>query len=128
MELVTEPNTYTPSIDESGDYFDKIPPFSTLKHGIRCPCGSRKDKIYESYGVFSAHIKTKCHQKWLATVNLNKVNYFVENEELKTTIHNQRMIIAKLERELQNKVMTIDLLTQQIVAKQNTVNNLLDFD
>ena len=30
---------------------------------------------------------------------MNKANYYIENEELKTTIQQQRMIIAKLEKE-----------------------------
>jgi hypothetical protein len=42
------------------------------------------------------------------------------------------MIIAKLEKDLQNKLMTIDFLTQQLILRtgnQNEVNiNLLDFD
>ena len=131
MELVTEPDTYSPSIDDIGNYCDKIPPFATIKHGIRCPCGSRKDKVYESYNIFSQHIKTKSHQKWLQNLNLNRANYYIENEDLKTNIQQQRLIIAKLEKELQNKLMTIDFLTQQLSTKNvnhTTVSNLLDFD
>ena len=61
---------------------------------------------------------------------MDKANYYIENEELKTTIQNQWMIIAKLEKELQKKLMTIDYLTQQLTNKNNTnmVNNLLEFD
>jgi len=135
MELVTEPDTYSPNIDEMGNYIDKIPSFSNLKHGIRCPCGSRRDKIYDTYSVFSSHIKTKTHQKWLQNLNLNKANYYIENEELKRTVKQQQMIISKFEKDLQNKIMTIDFLTQQLVKKnvdqnvnQNIVKNLLDFD
>ena len=51
-----------------------------------------------------------------------------ENEELKKTIQQQRMVIAKLEKEVQNKIMTIDFLTQQLVCKNQKVANLLDFD
>jgi|UniRef100_A0A6C0JLE2 hypothetical protein len=131
MELVTEPDTYSPSIDDMGNYIDKIPPFTTIKNGIRCPCGSRKDKVYDTYNIFSQHIKSKAHQKWLQGLNLNKANYYIENEELKTTLQQQRMVIAKLEKELQNKIMTIDFLTQQLASKsinQKVVTNLLDFD
>ena len=131
MELVTEPDTYSPNIDDIGNYIDKIPSFTTLKHGIRCPCGSRKDKVYDTYSIFSQHIKTKAHQKWLQNLNLNKANYYIENEELKITVRQQQMVIAKLEKDVQNKIMTIDFLTQQLVTKctnQKTVNNLLDFD
>jgi len=37
MELATEPDTYSPSIDDMGNYIDKIPSFANIKHGIRCP-------------------------------------------------------------------------------------------
>lgn len=130
MELVTEPDIYTPSIDNMGNYIDKIPSFTNLKHGIRCPCGSRKDKVYSNHSVFSNHIKTKTHKSWLSDLNLNKSNFYVENETLRTTIHNQKMIIAKYEKEIQNKNMTIDYLTKQLVQTNNndTVNNLIIFD
>jgi len=128
MELATEPSMYAPNIDSSGNYVDKVPPFSTIKHGLRCPCGSRKDKVYETPAVFASHIKTKHHQKWLAEVNTNKTNFFVENEHLKTTLHNQRIVIAQMEKEMQNQRTTIDYLTKQLVTHQSAVNNLLDFD
>jgi inner membrane protein involved in colicin E2 resistance len=135
MELVVEPDIYTPSIDENGNYIDKIPSFSLIKKGLLCPCGSRKDKIYDSRTIFSCHIKTQMHSKWLASLNLNKANYYIENEQLKETIQNQRLIIAKLEKDVNTKIMTIDYLTQQlnksiISNKTSNVNtsNLLDFD
>lgn len=127
MELTVETELYAPSIDEHGNYIDKIPPCCVLKNGVRCPCGSRKDKVYDSYTLFATHIKSKCHQKWLNSVNLNKANYYIENESLKETVTNQRLIIAKLERDLQNKIMTIDFLTQQIVKPlTKPVTNLID--
>jgi inner membrane protein involved in colicin E2 resistance len=132
MDLCVEPDTYIPSIDDAGKYVDKIPSFNVIKKGLRCPCGSRKDKVYETHKVFSAHINTKIHQKWLADLNLNRTNYYIENEQLKITLHNQRLIIAKLEKDLQNKTMTIDYLLQQLMNKDNTsnnsVNDLLDLN
>jgi hypothetical protein len=137
MELVHEPDIYSPNIDDLGNYIDSIPSFHVMKKGVRCPCGSRKDKVYETQPIFSAHVKTKTHQKWLATLNQNKANYYVENETLKDTIQTQRIIIAKLEKDLNMKTMTIDYLTSQLV-KTNTPSisnkptpencNLLDFD
>ena len=64
MELATEPDIYSPNIDNNGDYIDKVPSFNTnaLANGIRCPCGTRKDKIYTSTSMFSSHIKTKTHE------------------------------------------------------------------
>lgn len=139
MELIVEPDIYSPSIDETGNYIDKIPSFNIIKKGLRCPCGSRKDKVYESHTVFSSHIKTKSHQSWLVTLNFNKANYYVENEKLKETVQNQKIIIAKLEKDINTKIMTIDYLTQQISqmhllqGNQNinickTVTDLIEFD
>ena len=132
MEISLEPELYQPSIDELGNFIDKIPSILILKNGIRCPCGSRKDKTYNTSSVFSNHIKTKTHQKWLSDLNINKANFYIENENLKDTVQNQKLIISKLEKELQNKNMTIDYLTKQLSNINNLnnkiVNNLLEFD
>jgi hypothetical protein len=129
MDLAIEPDIYSPSISEAGNYVDKISPF---KKGLRCPCGSRKDKIYDTVAMFSAHCKTKCHQKWLETINLNKANHFAENISLHETIQNQRLIISQLEKNLQTKSLTIDYLTQQLdnmrCSSASIVQNLIDFD
>jgi hypothetical protein len=127
MELVIEPDIYSPSIDENGNYVDN--PTIKFKKGLTCPCGSRKDKVYETNSMFSAHIKTKTHQKWLADLNLNKANHYIENEKLKETIQTQKLIIAKMEKEINNKNMTISYLTIQLnKEKPVSVENLLDFD
>ena len=104
MELVVEPDIYSPSINDNGLYVDKVPPFNYIKKGLMCPCGSRKDKLYESHSVFVSHTKTKTHQKWLEMLNLNKANFYVELEKSKEVISNQRLIIAKLENDVNNKI------------------------
>ena len=130
MELVTEPDVYSPSIDNNGNYIDIIPSFNIINKGVSCPCGSRKGKIYETHTVFSNHIKTKCHQKWLSNLNLNKANYYVENEKLKETIQTQRIVIAKLEKDMNTKLLTIDYLTKQLynISNPTVIKDLLDFD
>jgi len=130
MDLLLDPETYSPSIDEMGNYTDKIPSFNIMKNGIRCLCGSRKDKTYENHTMFSNHIKTKTHLKWIENLNRNKANYYVENEQLKTTIQNQRIIIANYDKDIQNKNLTIDYLTKQLLLHSSgkEVLNLLDFD
>jgi hypothetical protein len=117
MELATEPDTYSPNIDDKGNYVDKVPSFHTnaLANGLRCPCGTRKDKIYASHAMFTAHIKTKTHEKWLQDLNTNRANFYIENQKLKDIVHSQKIMIGKLEIELTNKNMTIDYLTQQLV-------------
>jgi hypothetical protein len=129
MALTTEPDTYVPSMDDNGNYVDRI----IFNHSMRCLCGSRKDKVYESQTAFAAHIKTKTHVKWLECLNLNRANYYVENVSLNSTVKNQRMIIAKLEKDLQHKTSIINCLTQQLTQKETAnnsknVNNLLSFD
>jgi predicted RNase H-like nuclease (RuvC/YqgF family) len=129
MDLVTEPDIYSPSIDEMGNYIDKIPSFNIIKKGLLCSCGSRKDKIYETYTTFSMHIKTKTHQKWLSELNKNKMNFYSECEKLKEVVGSQKIIIARLEREINTKLKTIDYLTQQLMSKEsNVVEDLLTFD
>jgi len=116
MDITLTPDTYTPSVDENGNYIDMIP---FIKNGLFCPCGSRKDKTYENSSKFSAHIKTKIHQKWLLVLNQNKANYYIEMIKSKEIIENQQKIIAQLEHNLQKKTLTIDYLTEQLTNKTN---------
>ena len=75
----------------------------------------------------SAHFKTKTHQKWIETLNLNRTNYFVENQKLKETTSSQRIIIAKLEKNIASRDETIAYLTRQLAVQQTAfVENLLD--
>ena len=62
MEIVVESDFYSPSIDDLGNYIDKIPTFNILQRGLLCPCGTRKDKAYNTYIGFTAHMKCKHHQ------------------------------------------------------------------
>jgi hypothetical protein len=129
MELATDPDTYSPILDDDGNYIDKIPPSHILKRGIRCPCGTRHDKVFQSYSTFFAHTKTKTHQKWLSEINSNRINYYIENQELRATLANQRLIIANLEKDVSLKIQTIDCLTKAMVSAATPVaTNLLDFD
>ena len=129
MDIAVTPDTYTPSVNEYGTYIDSVP---IIKTGLYCPCGSRRDKVYENTSKFSAHTQTKTHQKWLYMLNQNKANYYVELLKCKELVENQQTIITKLENQLQSKVLTIDYLTEQLLAskKQNmaVVSNLLDID
>lgn len=128
MDLTVTPDTYTPTVNDNGNYVDSIP---LIKHGLFCLCGSRKDKAYENASKFAVHIKSKAHQKWLLNLNQNKANYYVGMMENKQIIENQQKIISQLEIQLQKKILTIDYLTTQIInEKKNQQNqssvNLLD--
>ena len=116
MEITCEAEIYSPSVDQEGRYIDSLPP--NCKYGIRCPCSSRKEKIYENNRAFCNHLKTKMHIKWLEELNNNRSNYFVENIRLQDTIKNQKEIIAKMEIELKNKILTIDYLTNILLQKE----------
>jgi hypothetical protein len=130
MDLTVESDIYEPNIDENSNYADYIPPSSKFKNGLRCPCGSRKEHIFDSRQSFSVHIKTKTHQKWLLDLNTNKMNYFTENIQLKDTINNQKLIIARLQRENDENIKLIAHLTKKIEFKENEniVTDLLSFD
>ena len=138
MELVTEPDTYSPNIDDKGNYVDKVPSFYTnaLANGLRCPCGTRKDKIYTSHATFTAHIKTKTHEKWLQELNTNKSNFYVESQKLRDVVQSQKIMIGKMELNILNKNMTIDYLTKQLVTlnslssnkRESSANDMIMFD
>jgi hypothetical protein len=130
MELIVDSDIYEPNIDDNSNYTDYLPPSSKFKDGLRCPCGARKDHVFDSRQSFSIHIKTKTHQKWLTDLNTNKMNFYSECEKLKEVVNYQKIIIAKFEKEINTKLKTIDYLTQQLMSKDsdNNVIDLLSFD
>jgi len=132
MDISHESDIYEPNMDDNENYIDYIPPSSKFKNGLRCPCGARKEHIFDSRTSFIGHIKTKTHQKWVSNLNLNKINYYTECEKLKEIVNSQKIIIAKFEKELNTKLKTIDYLSQQLMNKDNFNNNniidLITFD
>ena len=127
MDRTTNPHIYMPNFNTDGNYIDYVP---IITNGLFCPCGTRKEKIYEKSGKFATHIKTKSHQKWLTMLNQNKANYYVEMLKNKELVENQQKIIVQLENKLQKKILTIDYLTEQLTTKTNKQSctiNLLDF-
>jgi len=130
MDLITEADIYEPSIDNNGDYLDYLPSSSKFKNGLRCPCGTRKEHVFDTRQSFSGHIRTKTHQKWITDINMNKMNYFKENIKLNETINNQKLIIARLQRDNEENVKLIVHLTKKIEINQHpeVVIDLLNFD
>lgn len=126
MDITLTPDTYTPSVNDSGNYIDNVP---VIKNGLYCLCGSRKDKVYETTSKFSTHTKSKAHQKWLLTLNQNKANYYVEMLNHKEIMEAQKKMIIQLDIQIQKKTLTIDYLTQQLTYKQQPVMvDLLDIN
>jgi hypothetical protein len=124
MTLATEPDMYSPNIDEHGNYTDKLPSFNSdaLANGIRCPCGTRKDKVYLSANLFAAHCKSKTHEKWVNDLNTNKMNFFTENQKLRDIIRAQKIMIGKMELDISSKNVTIGYLTQELTKMMGECN------
>jgi ribosome-binding protein aMBF1 (putative translation factor) len=135
MDISLTPDIYTPSVDEKGNYIDNIPP---INHGLKCLCGSKKDVAFETKVKFSAHTKTKVHQKWLVTLNHNKANHYTKMLRYKELVENQQKIIAEeqrkhslqlkeLETKLRDKEIMIELLNSQLTKTNHVLKfNLLD--
>jgi len=130
MDLALDSDIYEPIMDEKGNFIDYLPPSSKFKNGLRCACGSRKEHVFDSRQSFSIHSKTKTHIKWLTDLNNNKMNYFSENIKLNETISNQKMIIAKLQRENDECNKLIVHLTKKMELKDTSyiVTDLISFD
>ena len=135
MELMLETDIYQPFIGENGAYIDSLPTSNKFKNGVRCPCGARKDHVFDTRSSFASHIKTQTHIKWLANLNANKMNYYAECEKLKEVVNSQKLIIAQLEkdinalkREVHTKSRTIDILTEQLTSHNSSTVDLLEFD
>lgn len=71
--------------------------------------------------MFASHIKTKTHEKWLQDLNANKANFYIENKKLRDLIQSQKIMIGRMEVDLMNKSLTIDYLTQQVMANQSKI-------
>ena len=130
MELVVDSDIYTPNVDNQGNYADYLPSANKFSNGLRCPCGARKDHVFDNRQSFAYHIKSKTHQKWVVDLNANKMNFYADCERLKDVVKSQQIIIAKLEKEVNAKLITIDYLTQKIMLHetQQTDMDLLSFD
>jgi hypothetical protein len=109
MEITVE-EWYSPSIDALGTYIDGI-----TKTDVKCPCGARK-KTYTKQ-EFTSHKKTQCHQKWLASLNDNKANYYVENEKLKDTVRTQQLLLIRLENDLRVQQLLLIRLENHLRVK-----------
>ena len=117
MDLFLLPDTYTPSVNNNGDYIDNMDNLNNLNNGIKCPCGSTK--TFKSKSNLSTHFKTERHKKWLLNLNNNKQNYYVENENNKKIIEEQKKIISQLEKENKKKSLHIDNLLDKVLKYKN---------
>lgn len=120
-DMALMPDVYMPSINQAGEYVDVV---SVKQNGLRCPCTASKDKVYATAASFQCHIKTKQHQKFITDMNSNKENYYVKAAELEEVVKQQRMLIAKMEKEIQTNRNTIRILTDRITeCDERTYSN-----
>jgi len=112
--IATQPDIYSPGINNEGIYVDRIPPQHTFSaSGLRCPCSIGKDKVFWTRQNFSIHIRSKRHQTWLGELSLENENLYVKSQEMEKTIKEQKILIARLEREITHRDITILTLTRQ---------------
>lgn len=125
MELSLQPDIYVPSIDDNGKYIDIIPNKVFINNiGIKCPCCTRINKVYQTRVQFSSHIKTKTHNEWLQKLSKEHLNYYSQVQEQLITLQNQKIIIANFEKEIANKNYIIETLITENkkLTKQTTKN------
>lgn len=115
MSLAIQPDIYVPGVDDNGNYTDNIPLQNIfINGGIKCPCGTRKDKIYSTKTQFLSHIKTKTHKEWLYQLSKEHLNYYSKLIKAEEVIHSQKIIIARLEQSISQKDVIINSLTEKI--------------
>ena len=135
-EISTQPTQYEPSVDESGNYVDKVPPQTIIVKGVRCDCSTR-NTLFTNRQSLVSHFKTVSHQTWIDTQNKNKQNHFRELLELRETVKQQVLLIAerdqkiiKLEKMIREKDIAIRTLSSLLHTAPESAEevNLLDID
>ena len=122
MDLMLTPDTYEPSMDDSGIIIDKIPSWSCLKgKGLLCSCGSRKNKVYETSALFTSHIRSQTHKKWIEGLNANKKNFYMENIQMKKIIQELRQILNNYEKEI-GRIKQQHII--ELANKEQVINSL----
>ena len=123
MELATQADIYTPSVNDRGDFYDSVPSFGNLPAGLRCSCGSRKGHAYLNAPAFTTHTKSKAHGQWLKTLNENKGNLYRQSVRLGDTVNNQKRIIGTLQTQVSRGETEIYALQK---ANENQLKELSD--
>ena len=130
MELVTESDTYGPSMSNDGTYIDQIPSSAHFTQGLRCPC---TQNCYASRPSFVTHVKTNSHKRWLESLNANRANHLTELEQSRKLVRQQQLIIAQLERDKTEMMNMVNFLSRQLTTtpQQSAAAveiDLIDFD
>lgn len=124
MDIAIEPEYYAPSVDEQSNFIDNVPPI--VPPGIRCPCNK---KLYETRTQFTAHIKTKMHQKWLSDLNINRGNLYTESLKKDEIIEMQKKIIAEQSNviaQLKHEIHTTSQCLAVYINRSSNTNGAVD--
>ena len=127
MSLVTDSDYYSPGVNNDGIYVDQIPSFNGRTQGIRCPCNNNTFAARQNFAI---HIKSIGHKRWLENLNSNRANYFTELDAERQLVKQQKIIIARLEKEksdLMRMVNTLSAINNAATANENNVD-LMNFD
>ncbi len=127
MSLITDSDDYSPGINNDGVYVDQLPSFNGRTQGIRCPCNNH---TFVSRQSFAIHIKTTMgHKRWLDNLNSNRANYFTELDAERQLVKQQKIIIARLEKEksdLMRVVNTLSAINNATMTENNV--DLINLD
>lgn len=129
MDIAVEPEIYCPIIDDTGVYIDRCPSF--IKYGIKCPCGTWNEHVFDTKSKFKQHILGVKHKRWIKILNAEKYNHYKECIEMKNVLKQQREIIGKMEIEMSRLRNINKFLEDKIFQNEksnNTVTDLLDLD
>ena len=130
MALSLEAELYEVAVDENGTYINMMPSLNSIKNGIRCPCGSRKNQVYKTTTSLTKHFDCEKHKAWLKNLNQEKINHYNDLIKTREIVQQQQQIIKELKLELQEKDKIIINLNRDINTlrkpREVIVANLLD--
>ena len=110
MSLSVEPDLYQVAVDENGTYINTMPSLNSIKNGIRCPCGSRKNQVYKTTASLTKHFDCEKHKKWLKNLNHEKINHYNDLIKTREVLQQQQQMIRDLKIELQEKDRIINFI------------------
>lgn len=119
--LVMMAEAYEPTMNADGIFVDRIP--NIPSHGITCNCSVRKTTFY-SRQSFITHVKTKTHISWVSQYNNKRGTILTDNDELRETVRQQKIIITELSQQLSAIKQTISLKDIQIQALSEKISTL----
>ena len=126
--LTTTPEQYAPAISETGLYIDSNP---YMKNGLRCAC-TGNSHVYPNRASFATHKKTQRHRNWLARINADRKNYYVQLQEAERTVRIQRIQLAEQSNEVAR--LQTDITAYRLALEPGrtrpvpTTHDLITFD